>query len=84
MPDDTVKNIRSADEQSLNIHLCEHPGCTSWGGFGYDVEMDQTQWFCVEHRWDDYRLGRSRRTWPEMDASTFNATEIPARAGSVR
>jgi hypothetical protein len=81
---DTVKNIRSAGEPSLHTHLCEHRGCTNWGGFGYDVEMSQTQWFCVEHRWDDYRLGKSRQTWPEMDTSSFNATEIPTRTASVR
>jgi hypothetical protein len=84
MADDTVKNSRSADEQSLHLHFCEHPGCANWGGFGYDVEMSQTQWFCGEHRWDDYWLGKSRLTWPEMDASNFNATEIPARTASVR
>ena len=84
MADDTVKNSRSADEQSLHTHLCEHPGCTNWGGFGYDVEMGETQWFCVEHSWDDYRLGKSRLTWVEMDASNFAATEIPAHIGSLR
>jgi hypothetical protein len=84
MADDTVKNSRSADEQSSYTHLCEHPCCPTWGGFGYDVEMGQTQWFCRDHQWDGYRLGKSRLTWPETDASNFNATEIPARTGSVR
>ncbi|PZM08850.1 hypothetical protein [Rhizobium tubonense] len=84
MADDTVKNSRSADERSLQTHFCEHPGCENWGGFGYDVEMGETQWFCGGHKWDDYRLGKSRRTWSKTDASTFNATEIPARAASVR
>jgi hypothetical protein len=84
MADDTAQNSQSADEHSAYTHLCEHPECTNWGGFGYDVDMGQTQWFCGDHKWDDYRLGKPRRTWPDIDASNMNATEIPTRAGSVR
>jgi hypothetical protein len=82
MADDTVKNNRSADERSLETHLCEHLGCQNWGGFGYDVEMGETQWFCGGHRWDDYRLGKSRRARPGSEVSNFNAKE--SRHGSVR
>ncbi|MGO4564245.1 hypothetical protein AB4Z52_04120 [Rhizobium sp. 2YAF20] len=84
MADDTVKDSRSADEQSLLTHLCEHPGCANWGGFGYDVEMGQTQWFCFEHRWDDYRLGKSRLTWPDINVTNLNNTGNPIRAVLVR
>jgi hypothetical protein len=84
MADDTVKNSRSADEQSLHTHLCEHPGCPRWGGLGYDVEMGQTQWFCGEHKWDDYRLGKSRLTWPDINTSNMSTTGNPVRAVLVR
>ncbi|WP_372352958.1 hypothetical protein [Pararhizobium sp. BT-229] len=33
------------------MHLCQHPGCTRWGSFGYDKGKRRTEWFCCrEHR----------------------------------
>ncbi|MCZ4500996.1 MAG: hypothetical protein JWQ74_3551 [Marmoricola sp.] len=33
-------------------HWCQHPGCTKWGGFGYDRGRGETDWWCWEHRPD--------------------------------
>ena len=32
------------------VHLCEHPGCKKWGGFGFAVGRATPNWFCYEHR----------------------------------
>lgn len=31
-------------------HLCRHPGCPRWGGWGYDGGEGISQWWCLEHR----------------------------------
>lgn len=31
-------------------HLCEHPGCKKWGGFGFASGKAAPNWFCFEHR----------------------------------
>lgn len=32
-------------------HLCEHPRCTRWGGWGFPgKEPKTTVWFCTEHK----------------------------------
>lgn len=36
-------------------HLCEHPSCKKWGGFGYAIGRAAPNWFCFEHR---------PETWP--------------------
>ncbi len=48
---------RPMDTVHVN-HYCEHPGCRTWGGFGYDIGKGETKWFCYEHRWQDYRQPR--------------------------
>lgn len=35
-------------------HYCGEPGCSKWGGHGYDIGRGETRWFCWEHRWDEY------------------------------
>lgn len=31
-------------------HLCEHPGCKVWGGFGYmPSKAVPPRWWCWEH-----------------------------------
>lgn len=31
-------------------HLCEHPGCRVWGGFGYmPSKAIPPRWWCWEH-----------------------------------
>ncbi|WP_093232709.1 hypothetical protein [Sinorhizobium sp. NFACC03] len=32
------------------VHLCEHPGCKKWGGFGFAIGKGTSKWFCVEHK----------------------------------
>lgn len=40
-------------------HLCEHPGCRKWGGWGYSRPRTETRWFCYEHKADgEVLLGR--------------------------
>lgn len=33
-------------------HLCRHPGCGRWGGWGYDGGEGISGWWCLEHRPD--------------------------------
>lgn len=35
------------------VHLCAHPGCTAWGGWGEGVDLLRGRpgtWWCAEHR----------------------------------
>jgi hypothetical protein len=48
----------SADEQTpagVFEHWCEHPGCISWGGWGFARGRGNPAWFCYEHREDGER-----------------------------
>jgi hypothetical protein len=85
MADDTARISRSAEEQMLEDHYCEYPGCVKWGGLGYDVDQG-TQWFCSEHKWDDYRLGKARRSFFDDEALGIDAIMIepPAVVGMGR
>jgi hypothetical protein len=69
MADDTTSIQRSEDEMAHANHFCEFPGCARWGGFGYDVGRGQSQWFCDEHRWTDYRLGLPPRIFFDEEAA---------------
>lgn len=32
-------------------HLCEHPGCSAWGSFGFTRGRNwPVRWYCHEHR----------------------------------
>jgi len=33
-------------------HYCQHPGCKTWGGYGYARGKGEYDWFCYEHRPD--------------------------------
>ncbi|WP_164474904.1 MULTISPECIES: hypothetical protein [unclassified Ensifer] len=37
-------------ESGLVEHLCEHPGCTNWGAFGYAYGQAAPNWYCFEHK----------------------------------
>jgi len=82
MADDTAKIARSADDMMLANHFCEFPGCVKWGGLGYDVGYGEAQWFCFEHKWDDYRLGKARRFFFDDEAAGSKGVlgGTPARA----
>ncbi|AYG62657.1 hypothetical protein QD460_20290 [Rhizobium jaguaris] len=75
MVDDAARISRSAEEQMLDDHYCEYPGCVSLGRLRYDVEQG-TQWFCLEHKWNDYRLGRARRSFFDDEALGIDAIMI--------
>lgn len=34
------------------VHLCEHPGCKAWGGWGFASGRGRSRWFCYSHRGD--------------------------------
>ena len=34
------------------VHLCEHPGCKQWGGWGFSSGKGQSRWYCYAHRED--------------------------------
>jgi len=34
------------------VHLCEHPGCKAWGGWGFASGKGRSRWFCYAHRED--------------------------------
>jgi len=34
------------------VHLCEHPGCTDWGGWGFAIGKGHSRWYCYAHRDD--------------------------------
>ncbi|WP_199773080.1 hypothetical protein [Ensifer adhaerens] len=42
------------------VHLCEHPACKNWGGFGFAIGKGPSKWFCFEHR---------PETWPPAKQS---------------
>ena len=42
------------------VHLCEHPGCTAWGSFGFGPHAGSKRWFCAEHRMDGRVSGAKR------------------------
>lgn len=34
----------------IEEHYCSHPGCNTWGGFGYATSKSATmRWWCWEH-----------------------------------
>ncbi|WP_376742382.1 hypothetical protein [Ensifer canadensis] len=37
-------------EGGIVEHLCEHPGCTKWGSFGYAHGRAAPHWYCFEHQ----------------------------------
>lgn len=37
-------------------HYCEHPGCTQWGGHGYQIGKQSARRYCAEHRGEGERL----------------------------
>ena len=84
MADDTAKIARSAEEMALADHFCEFPGCVKWGGLGYDVGHGEAQWFCVEHKWNDYRLGKARRSFFEDEAAGIEAIMVEPRTAARR
>jgi len=85
MADNTAGISSSAEEQMLENHYCEYPGCVKWGGFGYHVDQG-SQWFCFEHKWSDYRPGKARRSFFDDEASGIDAIMIepPAAVGAGR
>jgi hypothetical protein len=58
MGDETLLIVLAAEERptppGMFEHWREHPGCPSWGGFGYS-RAKATAWFCFEHRADGER-----------------------------
>lgn len=34
------------------VHLCERPGCTDWGGWGFATGKGRSRWYCYAHRSD--------------------------------
>ncbi|KAA0685684.1 hypothetical protein DTW90_35075 [Neorhizobium sp. P12A] len=72
---------REAEGSAVHTdHFCEYPGCSKWGAHGYDVHPAGTQWFCYEHRWMDYKLGKGPRTFFEEEAAGIDAIMIEPRA----
>lgn len=49
MSEDPAATKKTASD-GLWVHLCEHPGCKKWGGFGYAAGKGPSNWFCFEHR----------------------------------
>ncbi|TWG90295.1 hypothetical protein L598_000700000510 [Mesorhizobium sp. J18] len=61
MSDEQMRNGETAPRRSSGIveHYCEHPGCSSWGGWGYSRLKDAPRWFCYAHRDEGERyIGR--------------------------
>ncbi len=82
MADDTAKIARSADEMALTDHFCEFPGYVKRGGLGYDVGCGEAQWFCYEHKWDEYGLGKARRSFFDDEASGIEAIMVEPRTAA--
>jgi hypothetical protein len=82
MADDTARAPHPEKEQALENHYCEYPGCVRWGGFGYAVGQG-AQWFCAEHKWQDYRQGKPRRTFFDDEASGIDAIMVERRTAAV-
>jgi hypothetical protein len=53
MANDFTKYPSSTETTPAGLfeHWCEHPGCTTWGGWGFP-RGKQTVWFCWKHRGD--------------------------------
>jgi len=49
-------DLRTSNRPMVPVHFehyCQHPGCKTWGCFGYDNRVAKTtDWFCMEHRPD--------------------------------
>ncbi len=37
-------------EGGIVEHLCEHPGCTTWGSLGFAHGRAPPNWYCFEHK----------------------------------
>ncbi|QRY70347.1 hypothetical protein JVX98_12715 [Ensifer sp. PDNC004] len=48
MSDEGTATRRSAEGPW--VHLCEQPGCTKWGGWGFAIGKGSSNWFCYEHK----------------------------------
>ncbi|UWU25441.1 hypothetical protein N2601_31115 (plasmid) [Rhizobium sp. CB3060] len=76
-----TEEAREQTEAPVHVnHYCEFPGCTKWGGLGYDVHPAGTQWFCFEHRWLDYKLGKGARSFFEEETLGIEAVMSEPRA----
>lgn len=55
----------SAPAPTVNTdHLCRHPTCKNWGGWGYDHGRGISDWWCLEHRpGDDPVVPEIEQTW---------------------
>jgi hypothetical protein len=58
MSDDLQTGIRPPAPVHFQ-HWCEEPGCSKWGGHGYDVGRGEMRWFCFDHKWNEYPNPRS-------------------------
>lgn len=57
MSDEPIR-IQQATTTPAGIweHPCQHDGCSSWGGHGYQIGGQAARWFCHEHLSDGERL----------------------------
>ena len=49
---ETETVLLSGGRRDAADHLCSHPGCSRWGGWGYDGGEGISAWWCIAHRPD--------------------------------
>lgn len=54
------KSTEPRKDSVLLNHLCEHPGCSKWGSFGFAIGKAAPNWFCLEHRHETWPPGRQQ------------------------
>lgn len=49
-PAKLLEGVAPVSQSRVIDHKCEHPGCNSWGGWGFGKPKQESHWFCYEHR----------------------------------
>jgi hypothetical protein len=63
------------------IHLCSHPGCGEWGGYGRKLPGDKDYvWRCLAHLWPDFC---ARPSSLQTDAAPSPPVKPAARQGRL-
>ncbi|NTF74619.1 hypothetical protein [Rhizobium rhizogenes] len=83
MADDVAEKAFPSETEISESHYCEYPGCVKRGSLGYDAGDGETQFFCHAHKWNDYRDGRSHRSFFEEEAAGIEALMVEPRRAAL-
>lgn len=83
MADDVAEKALPSETDVPESHYCEYPGCVKRRSLRYEVGDGETQFFCHAHRWNDYRYGRSHRSFFEEEATGIEALMVEPRSATL-